>query len=551
MVWEDLRRSLNEVVLETRTETSTKNNHGKHVLAIVLLIILVAGVGFAYLYQQEKNSEGSLTAEAASLHSQIVTINGQIDALTIQISQLKALNSQQGESNTQLTLRIQQLQSQVSQLQSQRDLLQSRLESLQAQIQSYSPAVRFDSDSTKPVAGSTVTFTAFALGGDSPYRYDWIFGDNRTGSGDNLSHVFPVQGNYTVSLTVTDSASPANSGTFSRIIPVSGHPPVSLTDGYWGAFYYPWYCDGTCSAGAVYDWRHWNRDSVLLDPPYNWSSRYLPDIGLYSSLNTSLIDSQLAMMEYARLDFAIVSWWGTGSFEDDAFSLMLRRAQSNSSLHLQLAAYYELEGPLFPQPTISQIVSSLTYIYENRANFTSYFRAGPGRYPVVFVYGDSSDSFDYTDRWSIARDMMYAKGEPVFIVLKTFNGYTQNGNDERVDSWHQYRPSVNATSANSFPHYELQPGYSALATPGFWSYGESEPRLNRGATEFASAVATMASLPISQAHFFLIETFNEWHEGTQVEPGRPVNTDVSPFTPTGPSYGFTYLDIIRNRGQTT
>ena len=304
-----MRRSLNEIVLETRTETSIKNNYRKRVIVIALLIILVAAAGFAYLYQQEKNSEGSLIAEAASLHSQIVTINGQIDALTSQISQLQTLNSQQYENNTQLTIRMQQLQSQVSQLQYERDLLQSQLESLQAQIQSYSPSVRFDSNSTNTVAGSALRFTPFALGGHSPYRYDWAFGDNITGSGDNPTHTFQIQGNYTVSLTVTDSASPPNSGTFSQIITVSGHPQVSLTSGYWGTFYYPWYCDGTCSAGAGSDWRHWNKDSAMLDPPNNWSSRYLPDGGLYSSLSTSLINSQLAMMEYARLDFAIVSWW--------------------------------------------------------------------------------------------------------------------------------------------------------------------------------------------------------------------------------------------------
>jgi glycoprotein endo-alpha-1,2-mannosidase len=545
-----LRSSLKEIVLETRTETSTRSDHRKLVIGITLSIILVAGIGFAYFYQREKSQESSLAEQASSLHSQILTVNAHIDALNSQIFQLQDVNMQQDENNTQLTLRIQQLQSEVSQLQLERDTLQSQLESLQSQIQSYSPAVRFDPDSTSPAAGSPVTFTAFALGGHSPYSYNWTFGDNGTGSGNNPTHIFLIQGNYTVTLTVTDSSSPENSGTYSRIFTISARPQVGLASNYWAAFYYPWYCDGSCSAGAGNDWRHWNKDSIPLDPPFNWSSRYLPDSGLYSSVNATVIDRHLTMMDYAGLDFAIVSWWGRGSFEDNAFSIMLREAQGNSSLHLKLASYYELEGPLFPQPTVDQIVSNLTYIYEDRANFSSYFRAGPGGYPVVFVYGDSSDSFDYTSRWSIARDVMYAKGEPIFIVLKSFNGYTRDGNDKRVDGWHQYRPSVNVTSATSFSHYELQPGYSALSTPGFWSYGEAASRLNRNTMDFAAAVSMMASLAVEQAQFLLIETFNEWHEGTQVEPGAPVNTDVSPFTPAGPSYGLAYLEIIRNRGLT-
>jgi hypothetical protein len=246
-------------------------------------------------------------------------------------------------------------------------------------------------------------------------------------------------------------------------------------------------------------------------------------------------------MDDARLDFGLVSWWGQNGFEDNAFRLMLVQAQDNATLHLKLAAYYELEGPSLPQPTVDQIVGDLTYIYQNRANSTSYFTIGPKHLPVVFVYGNSSDTFDYTERWSTARSIMSAKGEPMFIDLKVFPNYNQGGNDKLVDGWHQYGPGV---------RYELQSGYSALASPGYWEYN-STPLLDRNATRFALAVAEMASLGPSEAQFLLIETFNEWHEGTQVEPGIPVKTSASSFTQAGASYGFTYLDIVRNRGQIT
>src|SRR2546427_11191255 len=159
-------------------------------------------------------------------------------------------------------------------------------------------------------------------------------------------------------------------------------------------------------------------------------------------------------MDDARLNFALVSWWGRNSFEDNAFRLLLAKAQDNATLHLKLAAYYELEGPSFPQPTVDQIVRNLTYIYQNRANFTSYFTIGPKHLPVVFVYGNSSDTFDYAKRWSTARSIMSAKGEPMFIDLKVFHNYNQGGNDKLVDAWHQYRPDV---------RYEPPSGYSALA----------------------------------------------------------------------------------------
>ena len=337
---------------------------------------------------------------------------------------------------------------------------------------------------------------------------------------------------------------------YSNRTPPKGSVNSPKAGQYWATFYYPWYCDASCPSLDM--WRHWNSSGY--SPPNSWASRFLPDNGsgsfdpaseLYSSLSTTVINRDLTWMADARFNFTLVSWWGQNSFEDNAFRLMLAQARDNATLHLKLAAYYELEGK--GDPTVDQIVGNLTYIYENRANFTSYFRIGPSNLPVVFVYADQYDSSNYADRWSTARSLMTAKGEPMFIVLKVFDGYTQYAT--AVDGWYQYRPDVNVTSANSFPHYELQPGYSALATPGFWSFSEASPRLDRNATGFALAVRTIASLRPSEARFLLIETFNEWHEGTQVEPGVPVNTGTSSFTQAGPSYGFTYLDIIRNRGQ--
>jgi len=79
---------------------------------------------------------------------------------------------------------------------------------------------------TSGYAPLSVSFTASASGGTSPYSYSWDFGDGNTSSSQNPSHTYSSAGTYTVTLTVTDS----NSSTATDSLTITAaSPPVPLS----------------------------------------------------------------------------------------------------------------------------------------------------------------------------------------------------------------------------------------------------------------------------------------------------------------------------------
>ncbi len=75
--------------------------------------------------------------------------------------------------------------------------------------------IDFTSDPGTPRDNDPVSFIATASGGVQPYTFSWDFGDSSTGTGNPVSHIYSLAGNFLVRLTVTDSNS--NGGTISHI----------------------------------------------------------------------------------------------------------------------------------------------------------------------------------------------------------------------------------------------------------------------------------------------------------------------------------------------
>ncbi|HWY28418.1 MAG TPA: PKD domain-containing protein, partial [Candidatus Sulfotelmatobacter sp.] len=63
----------------------------------------------------------------------------------------------------------------------------------------------FNLTPSSPTVGQTVTFTATASGGTTPYTFSWSFGDGTTGTGNPTTHSYSTTGTFNAQLTVGDS----------------------------------------------------------------------------------------------------------------------------------------------------------------------------------------------------------------------------------------------------------------------------------------------------------------------------------------------------------
>jgi hypothetical protein len=253
-----------------------------------------------------------------------------------------------------------------------------------------------------------------------------------------------------------------------------------------GAFYYPWYPE-TWSVGGVH-------------------VAYHPQLGYYSSSAMSVVDRHVRALNYARVDVAIASWFGPGS-HSEAFRipLLLRRTVG----HLKWALYYECEGnPVRgssclsggPNPSVGAIRKDLAYasIYTNSS---AYMRVN-GR-PLIFVWSPGDAACEVANRWKQAAPNW-------FVVLKLSTGFKLCAN--QPDGWHQYAPSTVS---------QHHAGYYFSISPGFKRADGAGKVLPRKVLRWRRQVKAMVG---SGEPWQLITTFNEWGEGTAVEPAQEWKT---------------------------
>ncbi len=277
------------------------------------------------------------------------------------------------------------------------------------------------------------------------------------------------------------------------------------------AFYYPWY--GTPD-GPSGEWVHWN--------PYrsHHDSAHVPAAGLYDSRDPETVRRHIAEARAAGIDGFIASWWGPFGFEDRAFDVLAEVAEEED---FPITIYYEIAD------TPAQIVTDLVYFQSRHESNPALLRVNG--LPVVFFYVRVTHKFTLA-QWETVLTELDSRGRGIFAVadglrsdfLTVFDGiHTYNPVGlSREDTAAQYRAaSLLARAQNRLFAATILPGYDEAYKNSSLTYLDRE----NGETYRAYWTLARATTP----HWILITSFNEWHEGSEIEPSL--------------EFGTTYLEI--------
>ncbi len=263
---------------------------------------------------------------------------------------------------------------------------------------------------------------------------------------------------------------------------------ASAADVRVSAFYYPWY--GTPALDGAY--QHWSQNGHT--PPNDIASSYYPARGIYSSSDRLVLGAQMDEIEAAGIDEVAVSWWGRGSPEDARLSAVVAAAQIDG-----LAVAVHIEP--YPGRTVATIVSDLAYLRTSASGRSTSIARSTSRSPTGRPRRPHCTSAVRCS--SRRRRSSGAAAAAGFNGIYTYDIVTYSGNKfARICSEAHAMHLLCAPSVG--------PGYDARRAG-------SDPRVKprrHGATYDAMWRAALAA----KADRVTITSFNEWHEGTQIEP---------------------------------
>ncbi len=276
-------------------------------------------------------------------------------------------------------------------------------------------------------------------------------------------------------------------------------------------FYYGWYGNPATSGR----WVHW-RD-VDETARNIGQSTHFPRLGAYDSHDPKIVEQHCRWAKEAGITGFIMTWWRQGDFHDQGMPLMLDTARKQG---LSITAYFETVregGPL----------ADVLYVLEKYGQHPAWLKVD-GR-PVLFVYGRAVGQLKL-EGWKpvteeakkklpngavFIGDRISEEAAKIFDGVHTYNitGRTKGMSVEQIRAWGRATfPEWVKTAGGGISCLTIIPGYddTELDRP------KPRPTTDRHGGETYRTLWREAIA--ANPDWVLITSFNEWHEGSEIEP---------------------------------
>lgn len=278
------------------------------------------------------------------------------------------------------------------------------------------------------------------------------------------------------------------------------------------AAYYPWY------GGQANGWRHWNASGHT--PPQDVASVLYPTLGAYDSGDGTALYYHLAWAQIAKVDVLAVSWWGRGSYEDQQLpALFAAAAQTPVRLAWILEPYAGRTAATFAADVQYLCATYFTHPATFKASRPSQYGPSTTPRPVLFVYDPTiSDT-----AWQAATDALRGTACDATVLVRADDSLLLTDSGVRtMGYWGHFDGAFNFGAYTYGGALPASPDYLVVPTvaPGFDNTrigGTSVVGRQNGARyddSWSSAIN-------ARAEWVLVNSFNEWHEGTAIEPAQP------------------------------
>eukprot|EP01087_Luapelamoeba_hula_P018436 TRINITY_DN5937_c2_g1_i2.p1 TRINITY_DN5937_c2_g1~~TRINITY_DN5937_c2_g1_i2.p1 ORF type:complete len:496 (-),score=78.63 TRINITY_DN5937_c2_g1_i2:112-1599(-) len=340
-------------------------------------------------------------------------------------------------------------------------------------------------------------------------------------------------------------------------------------------FYYPWY--GSPEQDGRY--LHWNHE-VLPNPykpqpataakkyeaPEEIGANFYPLAGCYSSMNETIIHMHMQWIRQAGIGSLIVSWYppaySDGQLEDTP-------GFSDKAMHrlLDIAYQYELTVALHVEPYKNRdaisVSADIKYCIEKYGSHPAFYRHPGTGLPLFYIYDSYLTS---ADKWEKVLNTKYS-GSPFNIRETPYNAVVIGLLVERshlanlvtggFDGAFTYFATDRFTYGSTISHWpeiaqwaekhnkmfipSVGPGYiDTRIRP--WNSVNTRNREEGAYYDREMEAAFSLSHPIG---LLSITSWNEWHEGTQIEPAVPYKSSTFTYEDYEPRDPFYYIKRTR------